>query len=205
MKRASPSKGLIRADFDPVQIAECYSESGASCISVLTDEKFFEGHLEFLKQIRASVDIPLLRKDFILDSYQVFEARAAGADAVLLIAECLSVEELYSLHFEIESLGMMPLVELYDVENLPAVLACNPKLVGVNNRDLNTFEVDLNHSVLVRKRVPEEITFVSESGIYTNSDVRLLRENGIDAMLVGESLMRADDIGAAVKALLGDD
>ena len=203
VKKASPSKGVIRADFDPVNIATTYAQSGAACISVLTDEHFFQGHLDYLKAIRAAVDVPLLRKDFVLDPYQVYEARAAGADAVLLIAECLDATELKSLHHLITELGMAALVELYDANNIEKVMACNPALVGVNNRDLNTFEVDLQHSVRVKQALPASVTFVSESGIFTNADVEMLKTNRVDAILVGESLMRSDDIGQAVKDLLG--
>ena len=202
VKKASPSKGLIRADFDPVKIAQAYASSGASCISVLTDEHFFKGHLDYLKAIRAAVDVPLLRKDFILDASQVYQARMAGADAVLLIAECLSPTELKELHDLIVELGMTPLVELYDQNNVDAVLACEPKLVGVNNRDLNTFEVDLMHSIRVKQQFPSSTTFVSESGIFTHEDVQLMQANDVDAILVGESLMRHEDVGAAVKRLL---
>ena len=201
VKKASPSKGVIREDFDPVLIATEYAFAGANCISVLTDSHFFQGHLDFLRQIRAAVDVPLLRKDFVLDEYQVFEARAAGADAVLLIAECLTPDRLKGLHDAITEAGMTALVELYDAKNLDAVLACNPTLVGVNNRDLNTFEVDLGHSIRIRKQVPADITFVSESGIFLHSDVELLRSNQVDAMLVGESLMRSDDIAQAIRLL----
>ena len=203
VKRASPSKGLIREDFDPVQIANAYQENGASCISVLTDEHFFQGHLDFLREVRGNVDIPVLRKDFILDPYQVVEARAAGADAVLLIAECLTPSQLKDLHAVIAELKMTALVELYDSKNIESVLACNPTLVGVNNRDLNTFEIDLQHSIRIKQNLPEEIAMVSESGIFTNQDVQLMAENKVDAILVGESLMRADDIDQAVKTLLG--
>ena len=201
VKKASPSKGLIREDFDPVAIATEYASAGANCISVLTDNHFFQGHLDYLRQIRAAVDVPLLRKDFILDEYQVCEARAAGADAVLLIAECLTPNRLKELHDSITQVGMTALVELYDSENLDAVLACQPTLVGVNNRDLNTFEVDLEHSIRIRKRVPADITFVSESGIFQHADVTLLEANQVDAMLVGESLMRSDNISDAVREL----
>ena len=205
VKKASPSKGLIREDFDPVKIAQAYANSGASCISVLTDEHFFKGHLDYLKAIRAAVDIPLLRKDFVLDPSQVYEARMAGADAVLLIAECLEPSQLKELHNLIVELGMTPLVELYDEANVDAVLACEPKLVGVNNRDLNTFEVDLMHSIRVKQQLPPTTTFVSESGIFTHQDVQLMQANQVDAILVGESLMRNDDVGAAVKRLLFDE
>jgi len=201
VKKASPSKGLIREDFDPVAIATEYASAGANCISVLTDEHFFQGHLDYLRQIRAAVDVPLLRKDFVLDEYQVYEARAAGADAVLLIAECLTPDRLKELHGLITQVGMTALVELYDSENLDAVLACKPTLVGVNNRDLNTFEVDLEHSIRIRKQVPADITFVSESGIFEHSDVALLEANQVDAMLVGESLMRSENISDAVSSL----
>lgn len=201
VKKASPSKGLIREDFDPVSIATEYAAAGANCISVLTDSHFFQGHLDFLRQIRAAVSVPLLRKDFILDEYQVFEARAAGADAVLLIAECLSPDRLKQLHDQVTQVGMTALVELYDAANLEAVMACNPTLVGVNNRDLNTFEVDLEHSIRIRKQVPADVTFVSESGIFHHADVELLQANQVDAMLVGESLMRSDDIAKAIREL----
>lgn len=202
VKKASPSKGVIREDFDPVAIATTYAKSGAACISVLTDEHFFQGHLDYLRSIRNAVGVPLLRKDFVLDPYQVYEARAAGADAVLLIAECLGEEELIELHQLIQQLGMTALVELYDANNIEKVMACKPTLVGVNNRDLNTFEVDLQHSVRVKQSLPSSITFVSESGIFANADVEMLKSNGVDAILVGESLMRSADIGQAVRDLL---
>ncbi len=202
VKKASPSKGVIRQDFSPQEIAVAYADNGASCISVLTDEHFFQGSLAYLKQVRQAVSIPVLRKDFILDPHQVFEARAAGADAVLLIAECLEPSLMKDLHDLIVELGMTPLVELYDARNVDAVLDCNPTLVGVNNRDLNTFEIDLNHSLRIKKDLPSGIAMVSESGIFTNEDVRLMQRHQVDAILVGESLMRANNIGAAVKALL---
>lgn len=204
VKKASPSKGVIRDDFDPVEIAKTYARSGAACISVLTDEHFFQGSLDYLVRIREAVSIPLLRKDFVLDEYQVLEARVAGADGVLLIAECLTPDRLVELHRMIESLGMTALVELYDEQNIPAVLACQPKLVGVNNRDLNTFEIDLMHSIRVKESLPQGIAMVSESGIFTGQDVQLMRANSVDAILVGESLMRSEDIAMAVKSLMGD-
>ena len=203
VKKASPSKGVIRVDFNPVEIARAYSVGGASCISVLTDENFFQGKLDYLTAIRNEVDQPLLRKDFVLSEYQVFEARVAGADAVLLIAECLSPSELKELHDLICELGMTPLVEFYEYSNLEAVLACDPKLVGVNNRDLNTFEIDLNHSAKIREQIPADILFVSESGIFTNEDVVQLESWNVDAILVGESLMRQQDVATAVRKLLG--
>lgn len=203
VKKASPSAGLIRSDFDPVAIAKAYESGGAACISVLTDEPFFQGGLEYLRAIRRNVDLPLLRKDFIVDSYQLLQARAAGADCVLLIAECLSAHELKRLHDEAMELGLQTLIELYDVENLDAVLATGTRLVGVNNRDLRTFKVDLHHTLRLRQRIPQDRLVVGESGIATADDVRLLGAGGVKAILVGESLMRQTDIGAAVRSLIG--
>ena len=203
VKKASPSQGVIRGDFDPVAIACTYEESGASCLSVLTDEKFFQGRLEFLTRIRAAVSLPLLRKDFILDSYQLFEGRVAGADAVLLIAECLDDCNLRKLHNEALELGLTPLVELYEPANLPRVLAAGASLIGVNNRDLKTFAVDLDHCLRLRDQVPLDAVFVAESGIHNRADVLRLEAAGVDAMLVGESLIKEPDIGAAVRHLLG--
>lgn len=202
VKKASPSKGVIRADFDPVAIAKIYEASGAACISVLTDVQYFQGSLDYLRAIRAAVNIPLLRKDFILDSYQLLEAREAGADGVLLIAECLDDCHLRKLHNEALELGLTPLVELYDPPNLDRVLAAGATLIGVNNRDLRTFEVDLHHTIRLRQQIPDECLLVGESGIATHDDVALLEQNGVDAILVGESLMRQPDIAAAVRRLL---
>lgn len=202
VKKASPSKGLIRADFRPVEIGQIYEAHGASCLSVLTDEQYFQGHLDYLRQVRAAVGLPVLRKDFILDSYQVLEARAAGADAVLLIAECLDDCNLRKLHNEIVALGMTPLVEIYDAENLQRVFDAGATLIGVNNRDLRSFEVDLDHTLRLRNRIPDECVLVSESGIRNHADVARLAAAGVDAILVGETLMASPDIGAAVDALL---
>ena len=203
VKKASPSAGVIRADFDPVAIAMIYEQHGATCLSVLTDELYFHGRLEYLKQVREVVALPVLRKDFILDSYQLLEARAAGADAVLLIAECLDDCNLRKLHNEAIDLGMTPLVELYDPENLQRVLDAGATLVGVNNRDLRTFKVDLEHTLRLRPQIPDNCVMVSESGVRTHADVQRLAAAGVDAILVGESLMREPDIGAAVDKLLG--
>jgi indole-3-glycerol phosphate synthase len=201
VKQASPSRGLLRSDFDPVRIACTYADSGADCISVLTDERFFGGSLDHLRAIRAAVQVPLLRKDFILDGYQVVEARVAGADAVLLIAECLTAEELRMLHDQIVMLGMTPLVEFFEPENISKVLGTGARVIGINNRNLKTFGVDLNHSIELRKRLPADKVVVAESGIFALDDVRRLASAGIDAMLVGESLMRSDDIGTTIKGL----
>lgn len=203
VKQASPSAGLIRGDFDPVQIARVYEDHGATCISVLTDESYFQGHLDYLIAIRQAVGIPVLRKDFILDEYQLLEARVAGADAVLLIAECLDRDSLARLHNAACELQLTPLVELYEPANLDAVLAAGARLVGVNNRNLHTFEVDLGHTLAIRQQIPKDVVLVGESGIKTRDDVVRLETAGVDAILVGESLMREPDIGAAVDALLG--
>ena len=203
VKKASPSKGVIRADFQPVEIARTYEAAGAACLSVLTDETYFQGSLDYLRQIRAAVEIPILRKDFILDTYQLVEARAAGADAVLLIAECLDDCILRKLHHEALDLNLTPLIELYDPENLPRVLEAGAQLIGINNRDLRTFQVDLDHTIRLRDKIPQGAVLVAESGIHTHADVLRLQAAGVDAMLVGESLMREPDIGAAVERLLG--
>lgn len=203
VKRASPSKGLIRGNFDPVEIARTYERHGAACLSVLTDRVYFQGCLDDLRHIRAAVELPILRKDFILDRYQLLEARAAGADAVLLIAECLDDCLLRALLNQAIELGLAPLVELYEPQNLPRVLDAGATLIGINNRDLRTFEVDLEHTLALGEQVPEECVLVSESGICSRSDVERLQAAGIDAILVGESLMASPDIGAAVDELLG--
>ena len=203
VKKASPSAGLIRPNFDPVAIAQAYEASGAACVSVLTDEEYFQGALDYLRDVRRSISLPVLRKDFLLDRYQLLEARAAGADAVLLIAECLDDCLLRSLHNEALELGMTPLVELYEPTNLPRVLEAGAALIGVNNRNLRTFEVDLEHTLRMREALPTECVLVGESGIRTRADVERLESAGVDAMLVGESLMREDDIEAAVGRLLG--
>ena len=203
VKKASPSRGVIREDFDPVAIARTYQQHGATCLSVLTDGPFFQGSLDFLRAVRAAVDLPVLRKDFILDPYQLLEARVAGADAVLLIAECLDDCYLRSLFNEAVSLGMTPLVELYDPENLQRVFDAGATLIGVNNRDLRTFITDLDHTLRIRTSVPDQCVLVAESGIRTRADVLRLEAARVDAMLVGETLMANPDIGAAVDELLG--
>jgi indole-3-glycerol phosphate synthase len=203
VKKASPSKGLIRADFDPPAIAKIYQAHGAACISVLTDEPYFQGRLDYLREVRAAVDLPVLRKDFIIDPYQVIEARAAGADAVLLIAECLNDRAMKELYDAVRSLGMAALVELYEPANLPRVLDLGARLVGINNRDLRTFEVDLDRTIRLCREIPADRVVVGESGIRTRADVDRLESAGVRAMLVGESLMAEPDIGAAVDRLLG--
>jgi indole-3-glycerol phosphate synthase len=203
IKRASPSAGALREGLDPVTLARRYVESGADCISVLTDREFFHGSLDDLRHVHAAVRVPLLRKDFILDPIQVYEAKIAGASAVLLIAECLSPDELASLATLIHRLGMTALVELYDPANLDAVLASGARVVGVNNRDLRTFKTDLEQTLRLRPAIPRDRVLVSESGIKERTDVERLEAAGVQAILVGESLLRAADPGAKIAELVG--
>lgn len=202
VKKASPSAGIIREDFDPVTIAQAYESAGANCLSVLTDEKYFQGHLEFLREIRREVQIPVMRKEFIIDRYQIAEARAAGADCVLLIAECLTDEELNELHQYAHELGMHTLIELYEPGNLARVLSTGGTLIGINNRDLRTFVTSLEHTFELMADIPDNVLLVSESGIRTHEDILRLREAGVGGVLVGESLMRQPDIVAAVSSLM---
>ena len=204
VKKASPSAGLLRADFDPVAIARIYEHNGAACISVLTDVPSFQGHLSYLSAIRAAVSPPLLRKDFILDRYQLLEARVAGADAVLLIAEILDESTLSRLLREADELGLQALVELYDRVNLPRVLDSGARLVGVNNRDLRSFQTRLEHTLDLIDEMPSDVCLVSESGIRTHGDILRLQKAGVRAVLVGETLMRAADIGAKLRELRGE-
>src|SRR5580704_15122603 len=203
VKRASPSAGVIRGDVDPVNVARAYEKSGAACLSVLTDEKFFHGSLDDLVQVRQAVSIPVLRKDFLIDRYQVLEARAAGADCVLLIAECLDNCRLRELYFYASELGMDALVEIYDAENLERVLELEPAIVGINNRDLRTFATDLDHTLELAPRAAAQTILVSESGIRTSDDVARLRAAGVRAILVGETLMRSGNVAATIADLLG--
>jgi indole-3-glycerol phosphate synthase/phosphoribosylanthranilate isomerase len=202
VKRASPSRGLLVEDFDPLRLARAYQQNGAAAISVLTDEHFFQGQLDDLRAIRGQVNLPLLRKDFVFDPYQVYEARAAGADAVLLIAGMLSDAELHALHALAQELGMAALVEVHDEPELRRALAVSPRLIGVNNRDLHTFVVDLATTERLRRFVSPDVTLVAESGIHTPADVDRLARIGADAMLVGESLVVAEDTGAKVRELV---
>jgi indole-3-glycerol phosphate synthase len=203
IKKASPSAGVLRADFDPVAIARTYEEHGAAAISVLTDEPFFQGSLDHLRAVRAAVSLPVLRKDFLLDRYQVIQARCAGADAVLLIAEILDDAALEELLEETHRLGMHALVEFYDAVHLPRVLASGARVIGINNRDLRTFTTRLEHTLDLAAQVPADRCLVSESGIRTNADLVRLQSAGVRAALVGESLMRASDIGSQFDALQG--
>lgn len=203
VKKASPSAGVLRADFDPGVIAEIYARHGAAAISVLTDTPYFQGKLSHLTAIRNRVPVPLLRKDFIVDRYQLLEARVAGADAVLLIAEVLEDDELPELLGDAQELGMEALVELYDKDNLQRVIDSGATIIGVNNRDLRTFETRLEHTLSLAPLIPANCLLVSESGIRNRQDVERLQAAGVKAVLVGETFMRAGDIGAKLDEFRG--
>lgn len=203
IKRRSPSAGVIREDADPARVAEWYRAGGASALSVLTDEQYFGGSLDALRAARAAVELPILRKDFIIDPVQIWEARTAGADAVLLIVRALTPTELRMLLGEAAAAGLDVLVEVHDAEELETALSAGSTLVGVNNRDLRTFTTDLSITHSLADHVPPEVTLVAESGIRTASDIVSLGETGVDAVLVGESLMRQPDVKKAAGELVG--
>ena len=204
VKKGSPSKGIIRADFDPLEIAEIYQNNGATCLSVLTDEKFFMGHLRFLAQIRETVSLPLLRKDFICDPYQIYEARAAGADAILLIAACLNLNQLKEFHALARELHLDVLLEVHDETEMETALQTDCTLIGVNNRNLRTFVTDLGTTGRLARMMPAGRLLVAESGINNRADIVHLLDAGAGAFLIGESLMREADIGAKLQELLND-
>ena len=204
IKRRSPSKGLIRKDFRPEWIARRYAACGACALSVLTDKRFFGGSLAILKRVRKAVGLPILRKDFIVDAYQLYEAKLAGADAVLLIAAALPKRKLISLSREATKLGLDVLFEVHDRKEMAAIRPAHPRLVGINNRDLKTFRVDLGVTSELSRLSPRGALLVSESGIFSSEDIRSLETKGVKAVLVGEALMREKDPGAALKKLLGD-
>jgi len=204
IKRASPSRGVLRADLDAVALARAYAEAGAAAVSVLTEERYFQGSLADLQAVRLALDgPPLLRKDFIFDMYQVFEARAYGADAVLLIAAILNPGLLTSLIALACSLGLECLAEVHDEPELERALMAGAEIVGVNNRDLRTFEVDLATTERLRPLVPAEVTVVAESGVHTRADVQRLAALGVHGILIGEALVLADDTGAKIRELMG--
>ncbi|HLF86431.1 MAG TPA: indole-3-glycerol phosphate synthase TrpC [Nitrospiria bacterium] len=203
VKKASPSKGIIREDFDPVKIARIYEESLASAISVLTDKAFFQGDLEYLALIRDAVKIPLLRKDFIIDEFQIYEARAYGADALLLIAAILEKTQLAEYQHLAYELGLDSLIEVHTEKEVEKVLGSAPKIIGINNRDLSTFDTDINTTRRLIKLIPDDKIVVSESGISTRDDMLALKDQGVDAVLIGETLMKSDDIGKKIRELLG--
>jgi indole-3-glycerol phosphate synthase len=203
IKKASPSKGLLREPFEPADIAQSYAEHGAACLSVLTDKDFFQGSTDYLKQARASCDLPVLRKDFIVDAYQIFDARVMGADAVLLIASCLDDAQLKDFEAIAHDLGMSVLVEVHDMAEMARALKLKTALLGVNNRNLRTFEVDLGVSLRAKAECPPDKLLVCESGIATEADVARMREAQINCFLVGEAFMRAPEPGVALHALFG--
>lgn len=201
IKKASPSKGVIREDFDPVDIARRYQEAGASALSVLTDEEFFQGHEDYLRAARNAVTLPVLRKDFMIDPWQIFQSRAMGADAVLLIVAALSDAQLDELYHAAQRAGCDVLVEVHSGEELGRAMKLNIELVGINNRNLKTFETSLDTTLTLAEQVPGDHLVITESGIHSREDVRLMRDSGINGFLVGEAFMKADDPGAALKAL----
>jgi len=203
VKKASPSKGVLRAEFIPADIAQSYAEYGAGCLSVLTDVQFFQGSVDYLKQARASCQLPGLRKDFMVDVYQIYESRAMGADAVLLIASCLTDAQMAEFEAIARSLDMAVLVEVHDQAELERALRLKTPLMGINNRNLKTFEVSLDTTLALRALVPSERIFITESGIQTREDVLRMGAAGVNAFLVGEAFMRAPEPGEALAALFG--
>ena len=205
IKKASPSRGLLRADFDPVAIGEIYEAHGASAISVLTDEKFFQGCADYLTQVTNVVDIPVLRKDFVIDTYQIYEAWAIGAAALLLITAILAPEQLEDCRELCDEIGLDALIEVHTQEEVAIALDSGAEIIGINNRDLHTFETDLSTTTDLIEKIPEEVLVVSESGIHSREDVVRLRDAGADAVLVGECLMREPDMGRKLRELLGEE
>lgn len=199
IKKASPSKGVIRADFEPAEIATSYGQGGAACLSVLTDEQYFQGCADYLKQARAACNLPVLRKDFMIDPYQVYEARAMGADCILLIAAALTLPQMQELESIAHSLGMAVLVEVHNGEELAQAIQLKTPLLGINNRNLRTFEVTLDTTLGLLDKISADKIVVTESGIFTAEDVALMRKNNVHTFLVGEAFMRQDDPGAELK------
>ncbi len=196
IKKASPSKGIIRADFNPTEIAKSYEQGGAACLSVLTDVEYFQGSPEYLKQARAACSLPVLRKDFMIDPYQVYEARAMGADCILLIAAAIDLAKMRELEAIAHSLAMAVLVEVHNGEELALALQLDTPLLGINNRNLRTFDVTLDTTLGLLTRIPENKIVVTESGIFTKEDVALMQQNNVHTFLVGEAFMRQPDPGA---------
>ncbi len=203
VKKASPSKGVLRPDFIPADIAQSYAAHGAACLSVLTDRQFFQGSTDYLKQARASCDLPVLRKDFMVDPYQVYESRAMGADCILLIAACLADAQMAELEAIARGMDMAVLVEVHDAQELRRALRLKTKLVGINNRNLRTFEVSLDTTLGMLEEVPADRLVVTESGIAQREDVQRMRAAGVHAFLVGEAFMRAEEPGEALAELFG--
>lgn len=204
VKKGSPSKGIIREDFDPLEIAAIYQANGAACLSVLTDETFFKGHLRYLALIRETVSLPLLRKDFICNPYQIYEARAAGADAILLIAAMLDLHQLREFHAVAKEIHLDVLLEVHDEAEMEQALKTGCTLIGVNNRNLRTFDTDLDTTGRLALMMPADRLLVSESGINCRTDILRLQHDGAQAFLIGEAMMREHDIGAKLRELLND-
>lgn len=205
IKKASPSKGVIRADFEPADIAQSYAEHGAACLSVLTDRQFFQGAVDYLKQARASCPLPVLRKDFLIDPYQVYESRVMGADAILLIAACLDDAQLRDMEAVAQGLYMAVLVEVHDAAELERALRLRTPLVGINNRDLRTFAVSLDTTLALKASVPDDRLLITESGITSRADVQRMNAAGVHGFLVGEAFMRAAEPGVAMAQCMGTD
>jgi len=201
VKKASPSKGVLRSDFQPADIAQSYANAGAACLSVLTDVQFFQGSNEYLRQARAACGIPVLRKDFMVDMYQIYEARAMGADCILLIVAALDHGLMAEMEACAHELGMDVLIESHDGDELSAALKLKSRLIGINNRNLRTFDVTLDTTLALLSRIPQERMVITESGIMTPQDVQRMRENDVHAFLVGEAFMRAPDPGAELRKL----
>lgn len=199
VKHASPSKGVLIDPFDPLALGTTYAENGAAAISVLTDQQFFKGRLEDLTTVRKAVPVPVLRKDFIVDPYQIYEGRAAGADAILLIAAALEDAQLADLYTLTSELGMTALVEVHSIAELDRAMRVEPRLLGINNRNLKTFNVDLDTTSRIARLIPEQVTFVAESGIHSAADVRRMSQLGAHAVLIGEALVTSNDVAAAVQ------
>ena len=203
IKKASPSKGVIRADFDPAAIATSYATANATCLSILTDEQYFQGHDDYLREVRQVVTLPLLRKDFTIDAYQVYEARAMGADCILLIVSALKPADLRDLYALAQSVGLDVLIEVHDAEELAIALTLGPDLIGINNRNLKTFNTNLETTIDLLSNIPAGVVVVTESGISTVADVSRMQANNVHCFLVGEAFMRATDPGQALSDLFG--
>lgn len=201
IKKASPSKGVIRENFIPAEIAQSYESAGAACLSVLTDRDFFQGHEDYLKQARNACSLPVIRKDFMVDPYQIYESRVIGGDCILLIAACLSKGQMQDLAGLADEVGLDVLVEVHNAQELESALTLNTKLLGINNRDLHSFDVSLNTTFDLLKNIPEDRIVVTESGINTIEDVRLMQQHSVNSFLVGESFMRADNPGEKLSEL----
>ncbi|NQT06046.1 MAG: indole-3-glycerol phosphate synthase TrpC [Candidatus Omnitrophica bacterium] len=203
LKKASPSSGLLRRDFDPVRIAQVYRAYGAKALSILTDEKFFQGKLSSIDTVKREVYLPILRKDFVIDKYQIYESKLSGADAILLIADLLSRSELFQFLEICRNLAMDAVVEIHNEEDLSKALSVDSKIIGINNRSLHTFEVDLSVTSNLKNSIPEDKITISESGIKTYEDIMYMKSLGINAVLIGETFMRSEDIGSKVRELMG--